>query len=80
MKITYTEGCTVTSLVLDNKSPYDYSEAELRKFCSDVIQSLHKDDYIELLQYMATQYGEMKFLYTCDQCYDNVYEWTLSTD
>ena len=44
------------------------------------IQSLHKDDYIELLQYMATQYGEMKFLYTCDQCYDNVYEWTLSTD
>lgn len=78
MKLTYTEGCMAYNLDIDNKKIEDFTLQEQK----DILKSLI-DEYGDnsTIQNMIMDFLELngipKFIYHCDECGDNVYEYTL---
>lgn len=78
MKLTYTDGCMAYNLDIDNRKIEDFTLQEQK----DILKSLI-DKYSDIcdLKNMIIDFLEMnaepKFLFHCDECGDNVYEYTM---
>jgi len=77
MKIVYTEGCTCFSLTIDKKDVQDLSEVEIKNTLLKVIEHLNKDDVIQILQDVAQRVGEYKYVDHCDECNDDICEYSI---
>lgn len=81
MKLVYTEGCTAYSLAVDDKSSTELPLEEMKSILHKVID---KCDDFGTIQNMITslleQLGEYELIGHCDQCGDNIYEFTLNID
>lgn len=79
MKLTYTDGCTAYNLSIDDKSAEDFTVDEKKEMIKSLIDKYGdicdlKNMIIDFLEMNA----EPKFLSHCDECGDNVYEYTLT--
>jgi hypothetical protein len=79
MKFKYTTGCLYDNLEINGKDIKEFSEDEIREYVTYAVNNIKadKDDLIFLLKELVEQYGEYKFLYQCEDCFDNVSESTL---
>ena len=77
-KIVYTDGCIATGLTVDGEFFKDLSLEEQKAFMHKVIVGAQDSSYLQnmLIEYVQTA-GEYEYLYTCDECGDSVYEWTV---
>lgn len=79
MKLTYTEDCMAYNLDIDNKEIEDFTLQEQK----DILKSLidKHGDNSAIIQNMIIDFLELngisKFISHCDDCGDNVYEYTL---
>ena len=81
MEIKYTEGCTAYSLTVDGKDTSDCEIRELQDVAHKVIDSLNKESDRGTLQQFLIDIAQIKdpgvFIYHCDQCGDDVYQYTF---
>lgn len=79
MKLTYTEGCTCTSLDVDNKEfNIDLTESQRRDICHKIVDKC--DDWLlqEIFcKYLETE-GREEDLGHCECCGDNIYKYTIT--
>ena len=77
-KIVYTDGCIATGLTVDDRIFSDLSLEEQKAIIHKVIDSATDSSSLQsmLTEYVETA-GEYEYLYTCEECGDSVYEWTL---
>lgn len=78
MKLKYVDGCTCNSLTVDGIETIDLPLPKVK----DTIKTLiDKETDLGLLQSILIDFietkGNYKYLYTCDECGDSVYETTL---
>lgn len=78
MKVVVTHGCTAYGCIVDDKDINDLSIGELRDTFKKLIDATESHDIlINQIQDFVDQAGEWEFLYHCDQCGDDVYEYTM---
>ena len=78
MKLTYTEGCMAYNLDIDNKKIEDFTLQEQKDILKSLIDK-HGDN--STTQNMIIDFLELngipEFIGHCDDCGDDVYEYTL---
>lgn len=78
MKLTYTEGCMAYNLDIDNKEIEDFTLQDQKNILKSLIDKYGDNSTI---QNMITDFLELngipKFIGHCDECGDNIYEYTL---
>lgn len=81
MEIKYTEGCIAYILTVDGKNTSDYKIKELQDMVHKVIDSLNKEsDRGTLQQFLidiAQIRGEENYVAHCEECGNNIHEYTL---
>lgn len=79
MIFKYLNGCQYNDLTINDKSIDDFSEDDIREYINYVINhvKMEKANLIYFLKELVEQYGKYKFLYQCQDCFDNVSESTL---
>lgn len=79
MIFKYLNGCLYNDLTINGKNIDDFSEDGIKEYINYVINhaKMEKADLIFFLKELVEQYGEYKFLYQCEDCFDNVSESTL---
>ena len=77
-RIVYTDGCVVSGLTVDDRRFDDLSLEEQKAIMHKIIDSAQDSSSLQdmLIEYVETT-GEYEYLYTCEECGDSVYEWTL---
>lgn len=85
MKLLYRTGCTVTSLEVNGKQfNLELTEEQRRKVCRKIVKECDdcflQEIFISFLEQCGKPSGEgdSGYLYTCDECGDAVYEWTIN--
>ena len=77
-KLKYTEGCTCYGLDIDEVSSNNISTDNKKKLCLDLMNRYFTDsDWENELINICQSFGNMEFLFHCEQCNDDVYEYTL---
>lgn len=78
MKLTYTEGCMAYNLDIDNKEIEDFTLQEQKDILKSLIDKYGNNSTIQnmIIDFLELN-GTSKFIYHCDECGDNVYEYTL---
>lgn len=82
-KLVATQGCICDGLTIDNNNPADYPiEMKLgflyKVYKKAVEKGLADDSDITSLLYEAVvRFGDSKFVYHCDECGDNVYDYKM---
>lgn len=78
MKLKYVDGCTCNSLTIDGTETI---ELPLQKVKDTIKILIDKETDLGLLQSILINFienkGTNKYLYTCSDCGDSVYETTL---
>ena len=78
MKLKYVDGCTCNSLTIDGTETI---ELPLQKVKDTIKTLIDKETDLGLLQSILIDFietkGNYKYLYTCSDCGDSVYESTL---
>ena len=78
MKLKYVDGCTCNSLTVDG---IETIELPLQKVKDTIKTLIDKETDLGLLQSILIDFienkGSYKYLYTCSDCGDSVYETTL---
>ncbi len=78
MKLKYVDGCTCNSLTVDG---IETIELPLQKVKDTIKTLIDKETDLGLLQSILIDFietkGNYKYLYTCGDCGDSVYETTL---
>ena len=78
MKLKYVDGCTCNSLTVDCIETIDLP---LQKIKDTIKELVDKESDLGLLQSILINFietkGDYKYLYTCDECGDSVFETTL---
>ena len=84
MEIKYTEGCISYGLTVDGKDTSDCKIKELQDMVHKVIDSLNRESDRGTLQQFLIDIAQtnhiqstVEFIYHCDQCGDDVYEYTF---
>ena len=78
MKLTYTKGCMAYNLDIDNKKIEDFTLQEQKDILESLIDKYGNNSAIEnmIMDFLELN-GIPKFIYNCDKCGNNVYEYTL---
>ena len=78
MKLTYTEGCMAYNLDIDNKEIEDFTLQEQKDILKSLIDKYGNNSSIQdmIIDFLELN-GIPKFIGHCDDCGDNVYEYTL---
>lgn len=78
MKLTYTEGCMAYNLDIDNKEIEDFTLQEQKNILKSLIDKHGNNSTIQnmIIDFLGLN-GIPKFIGHCDDCGDNVYEYTL---
>lgn len=81
MEIKYTEGCISYGLTVDGKDTSDCEIKELQDMVHKVTDALNRESDRKTLQQFLIDIsqirGEEKYVAHCDECGDNIYEYTL---
>lgn len=78
MKLTYTEGCMAYNLDIDDKEIDDFTLQEQKDILKSLIDKYGDNSAIQnmIMDFLELN-GIPKFIGHCDDCGDNVYEYTL---
>lgn len=77
-KIIYTEGCTCYGLNINDIDSNDIPTERKKELCLKLMNKYYTDsEWNQLLIDIAQIYGDNKFCFHCDQCGDDVYEYTI---
>ena len=78
MKLTYTEGCMAYNLDIDNKEIEDFTLQEQKDILKSLIDKYGNNSRIQdmIIDFLELN-GIPEFICHCDECGDNVYEYTL---
>lgn len=78
MKLTYTEGCMAYNLDIDNKEIEDFTLQDQKNILKSLIDKYGNNSTIQnmIIDFLELN-GIPKFIGHCDECGDNVYEYTL---
>lgn len=77
-ELKFTEGCTCYNLIINGNNCNDISLEKKKDICIRLMQEYYNDsDWDNELISLCQQFGEMNFQFHCDQCGDDVYEYTL---
>ena len=78
MKLTYTEGCMAYNLDIDNKKIEDFNIQEQKDILKSLIDKHGNNSSIQdmIINFLELN-GIYKFIGHCDECGDNIYEYTL---
>lgn len=81
MKIIKTCGCIDDGITIDGKDISNFNRRKLRDIAVKMIDELYPangEDFLEsIISDILEHVGEYKYLYTCDQCGDSVYEYGI---
>lgn len=80
MKVTVTEGCVAYGITVDDKNINELNDEEKNAVIDKIAEFFKKRGACELASFLTdiTQmYGEYEYLYHCDQCGDDVYEYKI---
>jgi len=79
MKIVKTCGCICDNIEIDGKDIEKFSKYELKEILIKIIDSCSENKGIlkSVMSDILDQVGEYKYLYTCDECGDSVYEYSI---
>lgn len=78
MKLTYTEGCMAYNLDIDNKKIEDFTLQEQKDILKSLIDKYGDNSTIQNMIMDFPEFnGISKFIGHCDDCGDNIYEYTL---
>lgn len=77
MKIVYTEGCTAYGLDVDGNDFNSLTDAEKKRIVLEVIEEIDASYLQDVLIDLCQKCGEYEYQYHCDQCGDDVCDWTL---
>lgn len=78
MKLSYTDGCTCTSLIVDGKETADMTAEEM-KISIQAMLNREKDTAVlqQIWKSLVESQGEFEDLGHCDQCGDWITKYTL---
>ncbi len=78
MKLSYTDGCTCTSLTVDGKETADMTAEEM-KISIQAMLNREKDTAVlqQIWESLVVSQGEFEDLGHCDQCGDWITRYTL---
>lgn len=78
MKLSYTDGCTCTSLTVDGKETADMTADEM-KISIQAMLNREKDTAVlqQIWKSLVESQGEFEDLGHCDQCGDWITKYTL---
>lgn len=78
MKLTYTEGCMAYNLDIDNKEIKDFTLQDQKNILKSLIDKYGDNSTIQnmIIDFLELN-GTPKFISHCDECGDNIYEYTL---
>ena len=78
MKLTYTEGCMAYNLDIDNKEIEDFTLQDKKNILKSLIDKYGDNSTIQnmIIDFLELN-GIPKFIGHCDECGDNIYEYTL---
>lgn len=78
MKLTYTEGCMAYNLDIDNKEIEDFTLQDQKNILKSLIDKYGNNSTIQnmIIDFLELN-GIPKFIGHCDECGDNIYEYTL---
>lgn len=78
MKLTYTEGCMAYNLDIDNKEIEDFTLQDQKNILKSLIDKYGDNSTIQnmIIDFLELN-GIPKFIGHCDECGDNIYEYTL---
>lgn len=78
MKLTYTEGCMAYNLDIDNKEIEDFTLQDQKNILKSLIDKYGNNSTIQnmIIDFLELN-GIPKFIGHCDECGDDIYEYTL---
>lgn len=78
MKLTYTEGCMAYNLDIDNKELENFTLQDQKNILKSLIDKYGDNSTIQnmIIDFLELN-GIPKFIGHCDECGDNIYEYTL---
>lgn len=79
MKLTYTDGCIAYNLDIDNKKIEDFTLQEQKDIFKSLIDKYGDNSTIQnmIIDFLELN-GNAEFIGHCDECGDDVYEYTLT--
>lgn len=78
MKLTYTDGCMAYNLDIDDKKIEDFTLQEQKDILKSLIDKYGDNSNIQnmIIDFLESN-GDSEFIGHCDECGDDVYEYTL---
>lgn len=77
-KIVVTEGCTCYGITYDDKDLHDYELDEVYDIARACFDKLNKDELVQFVWDYTTQHGDWKTLGHCDECGDDIDEFSVN--
>lgn len=78
MKIILTRGCVCDGVTIDGQAINNFTSKELKEIIIEIINNISDECLNDILINLLESFGDYKYLYTCEECGDSVYEHTLN--
>ena len=79
MKFIVTEGCTDYATTINGKDLSEFSDEDAKVYLEYLVRTVDDREYMnDLIREIVKNTGKYKHLYHCDECGDDVVEYSLN--